>query len=502
MFRSREATLGDFVGSSPAFVCKSRFAFSDPGHSDFAASFVSGSGCTQTPMLYVGGNDGMLHAFSAADMKEQWAFVPTPVLSEMWRLADVTYGNDHRFYADGKPTVGEVCVSGCSGAGASWKRILVAGLNAGVVQGSDPDTGAALSGYYALDITDPASPKLLWEITGTTAGVGTRIGFTYGNAPIVKVKDGADYKWAVLLTSGYKPAAGGGALIVVDAYTGSVIRTIDLPSGADGFSRIAVSGPSHSDLSATYVYGGDLNGNVWRIDPNTGTVAKVLTGISQPITTKPELASCNGKNVVYVGTGKFIEASDLTDKAPQSFYGFLDDYDSSGTMSSPRSSLTSLSMSGSGLVRTISGGAGGSSKGWYVDFPDIPSTGGAERVNVDPQLVAGTLAIPTNVPDSGICVAGGHSWFNTIQLKSCSVTDVSPAVTTGQSNFLGNTLVVGFVIIKLGGEGGAGSTGGGTLVPLVTDSGGGVNPPGSSIPLGTPASFVGRRSTWREMIRD
>ena len=93
-------------------------------------------------MLYVPANDGMLHALYAgvnsADPqagKEAWAFIPTAVLPNLYKLADTYYKNHHEFFVDGTPVVADAY------NGAAWKTILVAGLNGGgdvIILGSLP----------------------------------------------------------------------------------------------------------------------------------------------------------------------------------------------------------------------------------------------------------------------------------------------------------------------------------------------------------------------------
>src|SRR5690606_40054991 len=53
-------------------------------------------------VVYVGANDGMLHAFNADTGKEMWAYVPSMVLPHMKLLADSDYANRHRFFVDGR----------------------------------------------------------------------------------------------------------------------------------------------------------------------------------------------------------------------------------------------------------------------------------------------------------------------------------------------------------------------------------------------------------------
>lgn len=492
LFRYREGVLGDFVGSAPKYVCKASATYADPGYSAFSAGLIGESGsCSRTPMIYIGGNDGMLHAFNGNTMEELWAFVPTPAISQMWRLADNTYGNNHRFFVDGPVTVGDVCTANCDNDNAVWKTILVAGLGAGVVQGGDPDIGAALSGYFALDVTNPAAPKFLWEITSATPTYGSKIGFALGKPWLAKVNDSSgNARWTVLFSSGFKPDNGGGTLFVVDAYSGNVMRSIDLVGG-EGFSRFSPKFVKPGiDQTATRVYGGDLAGNVWRINPNDGSALKVLTGAGQPFTTAPELTTCNGKTSVYIGSGKFVEVADLTDKTPQSFYGFVDDYETVGTLTSPRSSLQQLTVTDTTVSASSSSG---SPRGWYLDLPDIPSNGGAERVAlVDPVLAGNILTFPSNIPESGVCLASGRSKLYQLPISTCSPISIFPGVLVGTVQSLGNSLVVGLTTIRLPD---------GRVKLIATGSDGSIKTHDSGKNSGQ-APFGKKRVTWRELLRD
>ena len=62
LFRSRTNVLGDIVGSQPVYV-KAPFAH----YAEFAYNLfkTTSPAATRTPMVYVGANDGMLHAFNA-----------------------------------------------------------------------------------------------------------------------------------------------------------------------------------------------------------------------------------------------------------------------------------------------------------------------------------------------------------------------------------------------------------------------------------------------------
>lgn len=135
-------------------------------------------------------------------------------MHDMYKLADSDYGNNHVYFVDGSPIVGDICTnpttisesnpsSMCSSA-TSWKTILVGGLNKGG------------KGFYALDITVPSSPKGLWEFSDAD------MGYTYGNPIITRRKDG---KWVVIVSSGYNNVSGDGKghIYVIDAATGSLL---------------------------------------------------------------------------------------------------------------------------------------------------------------------------------------------------------------------------------------------------------------------------------------
>ncbi len=359
-----------------------------PGYAAFKSA---NSG--RTPMLYVPANDGMLHALyagtNAADPQggqEAWAFIPTAVLPNLYKLADTYYRNHHEFFVDGTPVVGDAF------DGSAWKTILVAGLNGGG------------KSYYALDVTDPASPKALWEFsrsntcyngTAATAGADCHIGYTYGKPVITKL---ADNSWVVLVTSGYNnvnaPSIAGdgqGYLYVLDAFTGQIRYKIATGVGNAG----TPSGLAQVNVFVDYAlynntarqaYGGDLFGNVWRFDLNDTIapsgreaallgIAKDSGGTAQPITVRPELAELGGKPMVFVGTGKLLGASDFALSQVNSVYGIVDTMAPGpvypGSLRNTFRPLLMAPLGASSRTVTCTGSTVqcGSVDGWVVDFP-------------------------------------------------------------------------------------------------------------------------------------
>lgn len=496
-YRQRSHILGDIVNAEAVYVKASLYEYADAGYSDFKAA-----NATRQGMVYAAANDGMLHAFNAGTGAETWAYVPSMVLPGLYKLADKNYSAQHQYYVDGTPVVGEICprapAAPCTGS--EWKTILVGGLNRGG------------RGYYALDITDPAAPKALWEFTDTN------MGYTYGNPEIAKLADGT---WVVLVASGYNnitPGDGVGRLYVINASTGALIRAVSTATGSvatpSGLARIrAWADNAMADNTALRVYGGDLLGNLWRFDINnnvgaSGYEAERLTtlvsssGTMQPITTKPELGEVGGNAVVFVGTGRFLGTTDLSDTSQQSFYAVKDRLGNAAltpfpnprgagagfirqvqtVTSCPAGSPTTICTAGQ-AVRTSTANAVNfaTDNGWYLDLPDS-----GERANTDPTLALGTLGFTTNVPNVSACTAGGYSFRYFLDYRTGAAVSTSTTAVVGVK--LGNALATRGVFVRLPNN---------TVVQLTRMSDGTTMT--TNVPIGS-GSGATRRVSWRELI--
>lgn len=531
-YRQRTHVLGDIVGSEVVYVKNSPWGYADYKYGDFKAANSS-----RAAMLYVAANDGMLHAFDPSTGDESWAYVPRIIMPKLFSLADKNYASPliHRFLVDGTPVMGDICASDCAtpATGTSptvWKTILVGGLNSGG------------RGYYALDITDPAKPKALWEFTNDN------LGYSYGNPIITKLKDGT---WVVIVTSGYNnisPGDGQGRLFILNANTGVLIRSISTGAGdtdttattgehgPSGLSRISAwANYPQLNNTAQRVYGGDLFGNLWRFDINgdipIAAVApatpvydaqrlatlKDPDGVAQPITSRPELSKVKNYPVVFVATGQLLGLNDLSTAQIQSVYAIKDrltDSDfgnprdlevSPGTF--VKQTMTSDTCAadnpycteGEAVVTSTKTTVDFSTKhGWFVDFPVA-----GERVNTDIRLIAGTLALTTNTPQSGYCVPVGVSYAYYLDYRTGGYVEGTLGV-SGIS--YGSFLSSAPVIVRMpdgkykqltqgdggssGGGGGSGGSGAGSGIPLINDL------PFEKDPFDT------RRVSWRELVTE
>jgi len=455
-FRNRDSPLGDIVNSSPAYVAKPLFRYSD-GLESAAYSAFRTANAGRTPMVYVGANDGMLHAFVAsanatlpdptAAGTEQFAFIPSTVFPNLYRLTSPTY--NHLYYADGQPSVGDAFWVGTSGVGA-WHTVLAAGLNKGGRE------------IYALDVTNPtavsesnAASTVLWEFTSNQ---DADLGYTFSRPVIVRMHNGV---WAAVFGNGYNGTGTGHAvLFIVNIQTGAVIAKLDTGSGTaatpNGLATPAVADVD-GDGIADYIYAGDLLGNMWKFNVTSAVAsswavaytagsnpAPLFTatdtlGNPQPITEKPQVGSGpSGAGLVVVfGTGKLIEASDRTvDTAHpkvQTFYGIFDPNTGSSTVDpvSGRSVLQqqtilaeqavvvpTLQSDGTTVnetdhVRVLSQNKVNivTQRGWYIDLVSPVNGYEGERSISDPILRNGQVIFTTAIPNSDPCAYGGRSWL-------------------------------------------------------------------------------------------
>jgi type IV pilus assembly protein PilY1 len=513
VYRGREHVLGDIINAVPVYVKKPPFSYDtfDTSYGIFKSDHAE-----RAPTVYIAANDGMLHAINGENGTERWAYIPTSVMPNMWRLADKNYSGNHRYFVDGSPAVVDICANLsvtnaqlCATAG-DWKTIVVGGLNKGGC------------GYYALDVTNPASPKGLWEFTHPN------LGYSFGKPVVAKNKSG---RWVVFLTSGYNNASGNGCggsgdgnghLFVLDAATGALLE--DIPTYISGTVAAGSSG-TPSGLAkinawvanaalpiADRVYGGDMLGNVWRFDfdanhlPSSGTgkeavlIAQLKDGGSpakpQPITVRPELAQIEVDGARYamlmLGTGRYLGDSDISDQSQQSLYVLKDSLGEGGIADVRGASMTRIALTHTTgpaggefdgkVIRTSDGGGGtinwATADGWYLDFNPGGSSPG-ERVNVSMSLQNTRLVVATNVPDQNACNIGGYAFLYSIDF----MTGTSKKGVVG-ALLGGNALVAG--ISEYGDK------------TIVTNTAGGISieDPDTDDPSGLGAT---RRTTWREI---
>jgi type IV pilus assembly protein PilY1 len=471
-WRKRGSRLGSIVNSSPEFVGEPRAIWPDTApfgstskrFSDFATSKKN-----RTPVVYTGSNDGMLHGFNGTDSggNEVLAYIPEFVYNSTADNAGLHFltdpGYQHRYYVDLEIRQQDIFTKGKKANGDptdddAWRSIIVGGGRAGA------------KGIFALDVTDPsefteanAEKIILWEFTGTN---NARMGYVT-QAPIIGMtKWGTATRWTAFVSNGYNSDTPSTGFFMLDieggmdgAWDAADVRYVEFESGGDGLSPLTALDTT-GDYLVDRVYAGDLDGNLWAASldgsgdwapayDNAGSPKPVFTTpANQSITAAPVAAANKSMPragnlpnlMIYFGTGKYLETSDVTSNNTQSVYGVWD----SGTSELTRGNLELRTINEDTLntakVRYSTGSNINFSdkKGWYVDLPVS-----GERAVVSAQIRGEFLYLNTMIPDQNPCLGGGSGWLMALGLdgrtpESRAFLEFGAAVAGYQSSGLPN----------------------------------------------------------------
>lgn len=473
--RNRTELLGDIIGSSPISVGYIDLDYErltgDEGtnYTKFLENkktiFTDMVGDPQS-VVYVGANDGMLHAFhdaqSKADAgKELFAYVPSSLHGKLYKLLDPDYS--HEYYVNGGNNVSDVCIDAVNNT-CKWKTIFVGTLNEG---------GRTI---YALDVTNPFNfdeNDVLWEYNFDDTRVGRDnsedMGFVKGPPQIMRLNNG---KWGVIFGNGYNSDDPDktSQLFILDAEDGTEIAVIDTKIGhiqrENGMATPLVV-DTDNDRIADYVYAGDLWGRLYKFDIRDSNeknwdsvfkdsinpseadgffraIDKEKNGDMQAITTKPTIIKNEdggGYNIIFA-TGKYLEPEDSEIKTPyqtQTIYSILDDGklkvgDKNGGRSELQKQVISQDDGQTRMVMATpvdyNGGAG--KQGWYMDLVVDGANPAGERVITNPVIRDGNVYFSTYLPVGGSCTAGGDSYRMQLDaLSGVTLLDNSKTDTNG-----------------------------------------------------------------------
>jgi type IV pilus assembly protein PilY1 len=417
-FRNRSSLLGDIINSDPLFVSAESFGYdklSGAEGTDYV-TYLSGK-ASKTAVIYVGANDGMLHAFKASDGVELFAYVPALVYPNLVKLTQPNYS--HSYFVDGAPALGDVYYGG-----SAWKTVLVTPL------------GAGGRGVFALDIsknfgaTAFAGTDVLWEFDGSSVSKANDMGYPVGGASVGRFQDG---KYYAVFGNGYGSANCKSALFMVQVDDPSNVKFFDTGVGActSIATQNGMSTPSLVDYDGDKIidaiYAGDLQGRLWKWDVISATnsvwdfavggnpmfAAVGPSGNIQPITAPVEVgpvpSSATGKAMVFFGTGRYLLSGDENDKSKQTFYGLLDD----GTAIASNKLVAQTIVYESTTARVVSANTinWASKDGWYLNLVPPSGTATGERVLSVPLLRFGRVIFNTSIPSADPCVLGGTGWL-------------------------------------------------------------------------------------------
>jgi type IV pilus assembly protein PilY1 len=360
--------------------------------------------------VFVGANDGMLHAVNAADGSERFAYVPMSVMADVSKLASQAYS--HQYYVDGRMAIMKF----------GSTAVLVGTL------------GGGGKGIFGLDVTNAAptseadaAAKVLWEVNNLVSGFAN-LGDTYSAPSLATLPDGSN---AVVVGNGYNNGAASGGnghavLYVINATTGALIKEFDTGSGSPTAPN-GLSSPSLWDTDGDGVkdtaYAGDIDGNVWKFKLTAGYATapvKLYTntaGASQAITMAPGLMAhpLGGVMVEFV-TGRQLDTTDPAVTATHYAYGLWDGAPAANDTFLTQT-LTEANYTSGGIttrVRTASAGTpdwtagAGHHKGWRTALPI-----GGERVVGDGAYVTGNVFqfFSTNPTINPTSIPPGENWW-------------------------------------------------------------------------------------------
>ena len=259
--------------------------------------------------LLMGTNDGFMHMFrnttssAAEDGGESWAIIPQEIVPILDRL---------RANSAGVP----VHPTGTDGSASAYT--VDVNFDGNIISG-DGDIAYVFFGlrrggksYYALDVSDPDSPKLLWTLSKGAAGTDfAELGQTWSTPQVGLVKVGSTITPVVMFAGGYDgdddgddvgdlgkdaknratrasttPSPGtdddeGNAIYIVNATNGNLIwkaikgTSIGYDSSQTAFTHPGLVDSFPSNVSAVdtdgdklldRIYAADTGGVVWRID--------------------------------------------------------------------------------------------------------------------------------------------------------------------------------------------------------------------------------------------
>jgi type IV pilus assembly protein PilY1 len=441
-FRPRLSLLGDIVNSGPVFVGGATLSWPDTapfptGEGNRYSDFKAGIADTRTKVVYVGANDGMLHAFDDETGRELLAYVPN--LSASTGTAEglhyLTQNNYlHNWYVDLTPTLSDVYMTTNSGSG--WRTILIGGLRGGG------------RGLYALDVTNPANFSeanadaiSMWEFSNAN---DADLGYTYSRPVIAMGNDG---RWYAYVGNGYNDSGTGEAqLFIIDieaginnAWGNTNYKKISTKVGTTA-DRNGLASPALADLDGNgtvdRIYAGDLKGNMWVFDLSNSNPSRwdsaykqganpkplFTTENNRPITAKPVLAKhptipfqsspSNAPNLmVFFGTGQFLVDADKTNTDSQSFYGVWDQGDAELTTAN----LVAQTYVEGTTNRVLTNNFVDYSTyyGWKISLPDS-----GERAVTSPIARGNEVFFNTFVPVVDPCTVGGYGFRFAVDMAS------------------------------------------------------------------------------------
>ncbi len=428
------AKLGDIFHSKPVVVGPPSRFFFDDGYSSGVPSGVDSfadAKAHRKRVVYVGTNDGMLHAFLSGTWQsgtglydtgtgaELFGYVPYQLLD---RLGDhlPSEVSRHGYYVDSSPRVADVWIDANADGikqSSEWRTVLIGGLRKGG------------SGYFALDVTEPPSgsdytnyPVVLWEYVDPA-----HVAESWSEPFIGKVRvmsgspAAARDRWVAVFGGGRSDGTTGASLVVLDIASGTALKTFT--TGIDNAIPASPAAVLDGNGYIKFVYVADLDGSVYKFDfRTTGTASTyaewTMNKIFQANAGQPAYhrvepgATIPGETSRYLFFGTGDQEFPVSDNTTTGKFYAVKDTDSSTTLVTENQLADLTGNLGTGTDSATV-------YGWLVNLATIPSaaktasadtsyTHVGEKVLSDPVVFYNNVYFTTYTPDaSNPCGAGG-----------------------------------------------------------------------------------------------
>lgn len=431
--RQRLPVPGDIVNGRPLTIAApNRHASTMDSYDGAAGTYATFKAKPRRAQIYLGANEGMLHAFDADTGQERLAIIPHALAGKLAALTSPGYanGDPHRFFVDGPLVADDVFFAN------AWHTVLLVSF------------GAGAPGLLALDVTDPDRVRLLWEYDTRH---DPQLGHLLTAPTIARLHTG---QWAAVLGNGIDAPAGSAALLLLDIQTGAVIRRLGVGGQATGLAMPRVA-DTNGDGDADYAYAGDNLGNLWRFDlydPSQGnlnkppagrpvsasmfrlafggqplfrTPASTQSAQPQPISMAPAIVSHPSQSgyLLVFGSG---QNHLMADRGGQSLYGIWDRYtraENAPTFTTitaaqlqeqrlstqPGSDGQALNLTRHAIDWHRADGNSNGKLGWYLDLQPAAGNAAGERLTDSPMRLGELLGFTTRVPSLLPCQADLHN---------------------------------------------------------------------------------------------
>jgi type IV pilus assembly protein PilY1 len=422
----RENILGDILHSQPLVI-------------DYASD-------PEAPqrVIFVGTNDGILHAFDDTDGAEKWGFIPPDLLPQ---LKDIVEGPGHQYFVDGSPKAYTL-------DGNNDGDLLDVGTDQVIIVLGERRGGTS---YSALDVTDPDDPQYLWRIdnaNSTITGIPnpttiiSEMGQSWSEPATGKVQAGTvgseTDTIVTVIGGGYNeddPHTKGRGLFIINALTGALVKGYTVadsgtyPILADMtycIPSMVLTVDTNYDGYINRVYVGDTGGQLWRFgfqkenaedtgreDGNVNNWSPRLllgTTTNSPIFYPPDLVLEPGYAYIYFGTGD--RENPCTTSATNRLFAvkdrnendddFADRVGAEGKLvEGDLVDLTeNLIQDGSEAEAAQTLSDLETYDGWYITME-----GTGEKILAAPVVVFGMVLFTTFVPNTDPCSYGGDGYL-------------------------------------------------------------------------------------------